>query len=87
MAITVKLKELDAFIDDELPDYIMIMVANKKSREQMTEALGLFLGENTETFTNWLHNLLDTLRKASTEYKNGMVNDNLIYFKYLYNNF
>ena len=39
--------------DDELPDYIMVMVANKKTKEQMTDDLNLFLGNNTEKFTTW----------------------------------
>ncbi|NWR32173.1 ZC3HE protein, partial [Tachuris rubrigastra] len=40
-------------LDEELPDYIMVMVANKKSQEQMTEDLSLFLGNNTVRFTVW----------------------------------
>lgn len=67
MAITAKLKELDAYVDDELPDYIMIMVANKKTEKQMTDALSLFLATNTEKFTSWLHSLLTTLRKAKSD--------------------
>lgn len=39
--------------DDELPDYIMVMVANKKTQKQMTDDLSLFLGGNTEKFTSW----------------------------------
>lgn len=39
--------------DDELPDYIMVMLANKRSKSQMAEDLTLFLGENTSTFTEW----------------------------------
>ena len=39
--------------DDELPDYIMVMVANKKNQGQMTEDLNLFLGTNTNVFTEW----------------------------------
>ena len=39
--------------DEELPDYIMVMLANKRSKEQMTEDLVLFLGTNTELFTDW----------------------------------
>lgn len=39
--------------DEELPDYIMVMVANKKSQEQMTDDLSLFLGNNTLRFTTW----------------------------------
>ncbi len=43
-----------AFVpDDELPDYIMVMVANKKSKAHMTEDLNLFLGNNTDKFTTW----------------------------------
>ena len=39
--------------DDELPDYIMVMLANKRSKEQMAEDLILFLGTNTGLFTDW----------------------------------
>lgn len=46
--------DLGAYVDDELPDYIMVMVANKKTKLQMTEDLNLFLGDNTEKFTEWL---------------------------------
>ena len=31
-------------VDDELPDYIMVMVANKKTQAQMSSDLALFLG-------------------------------------------
>uniref|UniRef100_A0A2K6GJM4 Zinc finger CCCH domain-containing protein 14 n=1 Tax=Propithecus coquereli TaxID=379532 RepID=A0A2K6GJM4_PROCO len=50
-AIKGKLQELGAYVDEELPDYIMVMVANKKSQDQMTEDLSLFLGNNTIRFT------------------------------------
>ncbi|KAM9714316.1 zinc finger CCCH domain-containing protein 14 isoform 6-T6 [Dama dama] len=52
-AIKGKLQELGAYVDEELPDYIMVMVANKKSQDQMTEDLSLFLGNNTVRFTVW----------------------------------
>jgi len=39
--------------DDELPDYIMVMVANRKTEEQMAEDLSLFLSSNTTKFTTW----------------------------------
>ena len=39
--------------DDELPDYIMVMVANRKTQEQMAEDLSLFLSNNTTKFTMW----------------------------------
>lgn len=53
------------YIDDELPDYVMIMVANKRSKKQMREDLNLFLGENTEIFVNWLHQVLEKLQEVS----------------------
>uniref|UniRef100_A0A3B3CGH1 Zinc finger CCCH domain-containing protein 14 n=1 Tax=Oryzias melastigma TaxID=30732 RepID=A0A3B3CGH1_ORYME len=52
-AIKGKLQELGAYIDEELPDYIMVMVANKKTPQQMTDDLSLFLGNNTVKFTAW----------------------------------
>ena len=39
--------------DDELPDYIMVMVANKRSQLQMIEDLHLFLGDNSKMFCDW----------------------------------
>ncbi|XP_015350142.1 zinc finger CCCH domain-containing protein 14 isoform X8 [Marmota marmota marmota] len=45
----------------------MVMVANKKSQDQMTEDLSLFLGNNTIRFTVWLHGVLDKLRSVTTE--------------------
>ncbi|XP_066244041.1 zinc finger CCCH domain-containing protein 14 isoform X4 [Saccopteryx leptura] len=66
-AIKGKLQELGAYVDEELPDYIMVMVANKKSQEQMTEDLSLFLGNNTVRFTVWLHGVLDKLRSVTTD--------------------
>lgn len=41
------------WLDDELPDYIIVMVANKKPKARMTEDLSLFLGDNTAKFTDW----------------------------------
>lgn len=45
---------MDAFIDEELPDYIMVMVANRKNESSMIKDLELFLGKQTEEFTKWL---------------------------------
>lgn len=64
-AIKAKLVDLGAYVDDELPDYIMVMVANKKTQEQMTEDLNLFLGSNTEKFTAWLSALLAKLKAVT----------------------
>ncbi|XP_070496266.1 zinc finger CCCH domain-containing protein 14 [Chironomus tepperi] len=69
-AIKAKLVELGnasstGYIDDELPDYVMIMVANKRPKQQMLVDLNLFLGSNTETFVNWLHQVLQKLQEVT----------------------
>jgi len=66
-AIKAKLIELEAYVDDELPDYIMVMVANNRTKTQMEEDLGLFLNNNTTAFTNWLHAVLEKLKKVTLE--------------------
>ncbi|XP_067338895.1 zinc finger CCCH domain-containing protein 14 isoform X2 [Channa argus] len=66
-AIKGKLQELGAYIDEELPDYIMVMVANKKTSQQMADDLSLFLGNNTIKFTSWLHGVLEKLRSVAVE--------------------
>lgn len=53
------------YIDDELPDYVMIMVANKRSKKQMSDDLQLFLNENTDSFVNWLHQVLEKLQAVT----------------------
>ncbi|KAL1437223.1 hypothetical protein MTO96_048943 [Rhipicephalus appendiculatus] len=52
-AIKTKLIELGAYVDDELPDYIMAMIANKKTKKQITQDLSLFLGDSTLNVTTW----------------------------------
>lgn len=66
-AIKGKLQELGAYVDEELPDYIMVMVANKKTSQQMAGDLSLFLGNNTIKFTVWLHGVLEKLRSVAVE--------------------
>ncbi|KAK6294870.1 hypothetical protein J4Q44_G00340960 [Coregonus suidteri] len=66
-AIKGKLQELGAYVDEELPDYIMVMVANKKTSQQMSDDLALFLGNNTIKFTFWLHGVLEKLRSVAVE--------------------
>lgn len=74
-AVKAKLIELGSgtagYIDDELPDYVMIMVANKRSKEQMTGDLSLFLGKNTDTFVNWLHQVLEKLQEVTLPSSTG----------------
>lgn len=69
-AVKAKLIEMGSggssgYIDDELPDYVMIMVANKRSKSQMTEDLGLFLADNTSEFVEWLHQVLQKLQEVA----------------------
>jgi len=65
LAIKAKLKELNAYVDEELPDYIMVMVANKKPADQMKMDLGLFLNDHTEAFVDWLQKVLAKLEKVT----------------------
>ncbi|KAJ8341585.1 hypothetical protein SKAU_G00338760 [Synaphobranchus kaupii] len=62
-----KLQELGPYVDEELTDYIMVLVANKKSAHQMAEDLSLFLGRNSIKFTVWLHGVLEKLRSVDVE--------------------
>ncbi|XP_045499612.1 zinc finger CCCH domain-containing protein 14 [Colias croceus] len=64
-AIKAKLTELGCYVDDELPDYVMVMVANKRTQLQMEDDLQLFLGDNTELFVNWLHQVLKKLQEVT----------------------
>nr|CAI5868797.1 unnamed protein product [Callosobruchus analis] len=64
-AIKAKLLELSCYVDDELPDYIMVMVANKRTKSQMNEDLHLFLSDKTDTFVEWLHIVLKKLKEVT----------------------
>ncbi|XP_058798388.1 zinc finger CCCH domain-containing protein 14 isoform X2 [Phymastichus coffea] len=69
-AIRAKLLELGVRYDEELPDYILVMVVNKKSRQQMNEDLNLFLEDSTEPFVDWLHDqVLKKLQKVTVAKK------------------
>ena len=50
------------WLDNELADYIMVLVANQKTKYQMKDDLSLFLNENTVEFVNWLHTSLKQLQ-------------------------
>ncbi|XP_069592556.1 zinc finger CCCH domain-containing protein 14 isoform X1 [Ranitomeya imitator] len=78
-AIKGKLQELGAYVDEELPDYIMVMVANKKSQDQMTDDLSLFLGNNTSRFTTWLQGVLDKLRSVTPETNSVKASEAIIF--------
>ncbi|KHN82418.1 Zinc finger CCCH domain-containing protein 14 [Toxocara canis] len=65
-AIKAKLEELGVYVDEELPDYIMVMIANKKEKTQMKDDLQLFLGKNSDKFVDWLFDIFDRLQTAGT---------------------
>lgn len=69
-AVKTKLRELGSYVDEELPDYIMVMLANKRSKEQMTEDLVLFLGANTKVFTEWLVNIIQKIQDVTSLQEN-----------------
>lgn len=69
-AIRAKLNELGVRYDEELPDYILVMVVNKKSRQQMHDDLKLFLEDCTTVFVDWLHDqVLKKLQKVTVAKK------------------
>ena len=45
------------------------MMANRKTKKEMTEALTLFLNDQTEEFTSWLYQMLDNIRKRREKQK------------------
>jgi hypothetical protein len=45
LAVKSKLTTLDAYIDDELPDLILVMVARKRAKDDMITELEPFLGK------------------------------------------
>lgn len=59
-SVKAKLVDIGAYVDDQLSDYVMIMITNKKTEKQMTEDLELFLGgvEQAASFSSWLHSLI-----------------------------
>lgn len=52
-AIKLKIEEFGIDADDELPDYVMVLAANRKEKHQMKTDLQLFLGKHTEIFVEW----------------------------------
>ena len=66
-----KLTELGAYVDDELPDYVLVMVANRRGRQDMKKELELFLGDATDRFCSWLFGVLDKLKDAKKTAKDG----------------
>ncbi|KAI1711803.1 RNA-binding, nab2-type zinc finger domain-containing protein [Ditylenchus destructor] len=64
-AVKAKLEEFGLEVDEELPDYVMIMVGNKKDPSRMKQELKLFLGENTLPFVDWLFGFFQKIKTVS----------------------
>lgn len=58
----------------------MIMVANKRSKQQMIDDLNLFLGSHTSVFVNWLHQVLQKLQEVTLP-ANGRFFSQFIFFQ------
>ena len=44
----------------------MVLVANKKTQEQMKDDLSLFLHNHADVFTDWLQDILNKLKQVAT---------------------
>ena len=65
--IKAKLIQLKAYVLDDLPDCIMVTVANDRNKEQMEDDLSCLLSSNTSAFINWLHAVWEKLKKVTLE--------------------
>ncbi|KAI6238616.1 Zinc finger CCCH domain-containing protein 14 [Aphelenchoides fujianensis] len=64
-AIKAKIEEMGIDADDELPDYVMVLAANKKEKPQMKADLQLFLGKHTSPFVDWLFDAFDRIKAGA----------------------
>jgi len=64
-------------------DYILVMVANKKSMLQMEDDLEIFLHDRSKEFTKWLFAVLEKLNRVSK----GSAFDPKSYFQFTSNLF
>nr|CAD2186684.1 unnamed protein product [Meloidogyne enterolobii]CAD2196407.1 unnamed protein product [Meloidogyne enterolobii] len=65
-AVRAKIEEYGIDVDDELPDYVMIMVGNKKDKTRMKTDLKLFLGDNTTSFVEWLFGFFQKVKQQQS---------------------
>jgi len=59
-----KLASISNYSDDVLPEYVMVMVQNKKSKTQVSTDLEAFLGPKSSEFAKWLWEILDNYSKG-----------------------
>jgi len=58
------LSKISAYTDDVLPEYVMVLVQNKKTLAQVSTDLNAFLGKDAASFSEWLWDLLDEFVKG-----------------------
>ncbi|CAO2192003.1 unnamed protein product [Urochloa humidicola] len=49
-----KLRELMSSPDDSLLDYVMLLLGNRRRKEETSKELHVFLGDDSEVFVSWL---------------------------------
>eukprot|EP00128_Syssomonas_multiformis_P011625 Colp12_sorted_trinity150504_noHs@572 len=67
-----KVREIDPNSDEMLPDYIMVMLGNRKGRESVVQDLELFMSDRAEKFVTGLWSFVEDLfakEKAKEERK------------------
>lgn len=70
-AVETKLHELDSVSDETLADYVMVLLANRHSKEKVLNELEDFLGPMAvEDFVDWLFTRVDQLKKGDGEVGN-----------------
>ncbi|CAO2817410.1 unnamed protein product [Amaranthus hypochondriacus] len=53
--LTDRLKEyMGDFVDDTLVEYVIVLLGNGRSKEEVKEDLDVFLGDNSDSFVAWL---------------------------------
>merc|ERR1711970_1245410 len=76
-SIKKKLGEMGEEIDDELPDYVLLMIANRKTRSQINSELKLFLGDfAADSLCTWLFKILDKLSEKRAKFDEKPSNKN-----------
>lgn len=65
-AVKAKVIELKSgYVGEELLEYVMILIVNKKGKKEMETALQLFLGASTSVFVFWLQEVLNKLEEVT----------------------
>lgn len=63
--ISSKLAKISSYTDDVLPEYVMVMIQNKKTASQVSLDLNAFLGKDAVSFTEWLWEAINNYIKGT----------------------